>query len=613
MASTGFRDVTLACEKFACNPQRMIDILWDVQRSLRCIDDASMDLIAKLTGVHRIEVEGVVTFYSFFSREPQGEVVLRICDDIVDRHAGAEKIADILSEELGLPLGATSLDGRFTLTRASCIGMSDQAPAMLVNDVVMTSLTPDTARMVALALKEGAPPESLVTTQGEGSNVNPLIGSMIKNNIILKGAVLLDDTITAEAGLKRSVAMSPTAIVEEVIRAGLRGRGGAGFPTGKKLQSAAGVDAPRRFIICNADEGEPGTFKDRVLLTERADLLLEGMTIAAKGVCATEGILYLRAEYAYLRRWLEEKLAIRRTTGLLGTSILGTEGFTFDIRIQMGAGAYICGEESALIASCEGKRGEPKTRPPFPVEKGYLGFPTVVSNVESFCCVARILHKGSSWFASLGTEKSRGTKLLSISGDCAIPGVYEVPFGLTVAEVIEMAGGEDTAIVQVGGASGTMVGRGEFERRVAYEDLSTGGAVTLFSSQRNPLAIVESYLSFFVDESCGYCTPCRVGIVFMQKKIKKIIEGNGDRDDLRTLADLANVIMGTSRCGLGASAPRSALNSIASFPLVYTSLLTARGEGMQPGFSIQRALDEARHIARRTSMLYDPVYGGENQ
>ncbi len=610
MASNKIERVTRACDRYSCDPGRMLDILRMVQEEERHIDDEALDLIARLTGVHRVEVEGVVTFYAFFSRAPQGEVVVRLCDDIVDRYAGMEKIAAIFEAELGVAMGGTTADKRVTLMRTPCIGMSDQAPALLVNDIVVTSLTPESARLLAKRLKEGAAPSTLVMERGDGKNADPLIASMVKNGIRRAGAVLLSDDIDA-AGLRKGAVMAPEEITQEIVASRLRGRGGAGFPTGQKLQLAAAVDAPRRFVICNADEGEPGTFKDRVLLTERADLLFEGMTLAARAVGAAEGILYLRAEYAYLLRWLERKLADRREARLLGKNILDVDGFDFDIRIQMGAGAYICGEESALIASCEGKRGEPKTRPPFPVEKGYLGYPTMVSNVETFCCVARIVDKGSDWFASFGTEQSAGTKLLSISGDCARPGVYEVPFGMTVAEVIEMAGGDDVAIAQIGGAAGRMLGRGAFERRIAYEDVATGGAVTLFSSRRNPLAIVEAYLDFFIDESCGYCTPCRVGTVFMQKGIKKIMDGFGDTDDIRALSELADVITHTSRCGLGVSAPRSVVDSLDQFPLVYASLLRQGEEGMQPGFSIQRALDESRRIARRGSLLYDPIYGGE--
>jgi hypothetical protein len=222
---------------------------------------------------------------------------------------------------------------------------------------------------------------------------------------------------------------------------------------------------------------------------------------------------------------LEEVLADRRARGLLGKDIMGVDGFDFDLRVQMGAGAYICGEEGALISSCEGLPGEPKTRPPFPVNRGYLGYPTVVNNVETFCHAARILDRGAKWFFDMGSDGSHGTKLFSVSGDCLNPGIYELPYGLEIRELLEMVGGEDAAAVQVGGPSGTMIARDSFHRRLTFDDLATGGAIIVFSGERNVLEIVEYYMSFFVHESCGYCTPCRVGNVFLQKAIGKFRKG----------------------------------------------------------------------------------------
>ncbi len=260
----------------------------------------------------------------------------------------------------------------------------------------------------------------------------------------------------------------------------LKGRGGAGFPTGTKWNLAAAAqvhDGGAKYVVCNADEGEPGTFKDRVLLLEYADLVFEGMTIAARAIGATKGILYLRGEYVYMRPHLEDVLARRRRDGQLGTDILGTAGFDFDIEIRMGAGAYVCGEETALIESLEGHRGEPRNRPPFPVNTGFLGQPTVVNNVETLASVSAILAKGAAWFKAIGTEKSAGFKLFSVSGDCAAPGVYEFPLGITVAELLEKVGGAGAKAVQIGGASGTCVPATEFGRRIAFEDVATGGSI----------------------------------------------------------------------------------------------------------------------------------------
>jgi len=371
---------------------------------------------------------------------------------------------------------------------------------------------------------------------------------------------------------------------------------------------AAGFESGRRYVICNADEGEPGTFKDRVLLTERAELMVEGMTIAAYAIDSREGLIYLRGEYTYLRPYLESVLQDRRDQGLLGANIAGKAGFDFDIRIQMGAGAYICGEESSLISSCEGLRGEPKNRPPFPVESGYLGYPTVVDNVETFCCAARILEQGGTWFAAIGTARSSGTKLFSVSGDCQRPGVYELPFGTSVQTLLEMAGAPDVGAVQVGGPSGEMINMCQFEKRLCNEELSTGGSIMVFSTRRDILGIVDYFMDFFVEESCGYCTPCRVGNVFLKKRIEKFRKGLCQLEDLDYLRELGNTIANTSRCGLGHTSPNPVLSTMRNFPMVYSALVKESRDGMQASFDIQNALEESRRLAKRRSMIYDPTY-----
>jgi [NiFe] hydrogenase diaphorase moiety large subunit len=329
------------------------------------------------------------------------------------------------------------------------------------------------------------------------------------------------------------------------------------------------------------------------------------MTIAARAVGAREGIIYLRGEYVYLRELLEEVLADRRARGLLGEQIMGVAGFDFDLRVQMGAGAYICGEEGALISSCEGLPGEPKTRPPFPVNRGYLGFPTVVNNVETFCHAARILDHGAKWFFDMGSDGSHGTKLFSVSGDCLNPGIYELPYGLEIRELLEMVGGEDAAAVQVGGPSGAMIARDSFHRRLTFDDLATGGAIIVFSGERNVLEIVEYYMSFFVHESCGYCTPCRVGNVFLQKAIGKFRKGLAKPEDIEYLKDLSGTIIETSRCGLGMTSPNPILTTLQNFPLVYSAMVKPSEDGIRATFDIQSAIDGARKLAKRRSYIYD--------
>jgi len=357
-------------------------------------------------------------------------------------------------------------------------------------------------------------------------------------------------------------------------------------------------------VLCNADEGEPGTFKDRVILTEQADMLFEGMTIGGYAVGASEGIVYLRGEYAYLRAYLEDVLLLRRDRGLLGENVCGREGFEFDIRIQMGAGSYVCGEETALISSCEGLRGDPKNRPPFPAQKGYLDCPTVVNNVETFCCVAKILEEGPASFCEHGSKGSSGTKLLSISGDCHLPGVYEVPFGIRLSEVLRMAGADQAAAVQVGGPSGQMVGPEAYERTICYDDLSTGGAMMVFGADRSPLEVAQAFMEFFIDESCGYCTPCRVGNVLLKERLDKIIEGKGEVADIAYLRDLAETVKTTSRCGLGQTSPNPILSTLKSFPKRYEESVGESTDGLRRSFDVRAALAESQAITGRESVHF---------
>ncbi len=613
--TTGQRiDTTAALEKICAaydnDRHRMMDILLDTQRRFRCVDGHAMETIASLTGCSRVEVEGLVSFYAFFSDVPKGTITIRLCDDIVDRHAGYKKVLKTFEEELGISLGETSADGRFSLDHTPCIGMCDQAPAAMVNDIILTRLTTDSVKAYVKSLKAGTAPQSLSDSVGGGNNAHKLVRSMVQNNIRKAGEILLNE-VPENGGLGNALNMEPKAIIDEISASGLRGCGGAGFPTGRKWSFAAGQKDTERYVICNADEGEPGTFKDRVLLTERAGLLFEGMTIAARAIEAQQGIIYLRGEYEYLLGFLDELLQERRAAGLLGKAIGGVKGFNFDIRIQLGAGAYICGEESALISSCEGLPGEPKTRPPFPVQAGYLGHPTVVNNVETFCHVARILDKGAGWFASIGTAASKGSKLLSVCGDVEHPGVYELPYGTTLNELMELAGAADVAAIQVGGPSGELVGRNSFGRQICFDDLPTGGAIIMFSTKRNVLEIVDYFLDFFVEESCGFCTPCRVGNVFLKERIEKIRAGYAVPEDIDYLEELSNTIIKTSRCGLGQTSPNPVLSSLKNFPMIYSAMVRENEDGLKTNFNIQDALEESRRLAKHRSYIYDPDFSGE--
>jgi [NiFe] hydrogenase diaphorase moiety large subunit len=307
--------------------------------------------------------------------------------------------------------------------------------------------------------------------------------------------------------------------------------------------------------------------------------------------------LYLRGEYLCLRPHLEAVLEERRRLGLLGENILGRPGFDFDIEIHLGAGAYICGEESALIESLEGKRGVPRNRPPYPVTHGYLGKPTVVNNVETFVAAAQIALNGGAWFAEQGTAKSKGSKILSICGDCERPGIYEYAFGTTVADILRDCGASDTLGVQIGGPSGTFIAEREFDRKLAFEDLATGGSFMIFNKTRDVLEIARNFTHFFAHESCGFCTPCRVGTSLLKNELDKICTGHGTAGDLVELTGLCRIIKSASHCGLGQTAANPVLSTLERYPELYEARL--KTISFEPGFDLDGELEIARQLTGR--------------
>ena len=378
------------------------------------------------------------------------------------------------------------------------------------------------------------------------------------------GKVLFSNYIYGE-GVRKALSLSRDDILFEVKDSKLKGRGGAGFPVSTKWMLAAAAIAEEKYVICNADEGEPGTFKDRVLLVEYPELVFEGMVIAGYAIGAKNGIVYLRGEYEYIRKSLEDFLVQMRKDNLLGKNILGKEGFDFDIQIFLGSAAYICGEETALIESLEGHRGEARNRPPYPVNTGYNGMPTSVNNVETLGCIPHIIMNGGEWYNNFGTEKSSGTKLFSVSGDCEKPDVYEWEWGITINEMLEKVGAKNAKAVQVGGASGICVPKSQFDRKIAYEDIPTGGSIIVFDENRDMLKVLKNFMEFFVEESCGQCTPCRIGNTKLLEGVEMIENEKYTFSYLNKLKDLGKTMQVASKCGLGQSSPNSFLSILENF------------------------------------------------
>ncbi|HBS88244.1 MAG: hypothetical protein A2W91_04440 [Bacteroidetes bacterium GWF2_38_335] len=559
-------------EKYGKDSARLMDILYDVQTEFNCVSDEAVEKIAALLNISGVDVEQTRSFYHFFTKKPAGKYAVYLNNSAVAEMMGAGEIAKAFETAAGVKFGQVTADGKIGLHYTADIGMNDQEPAALINGQVFTSLTPAKVNEIIAGIKEGKCVKDMITTYGDGVNANPLVKSMVKNNIMNNGPVLFTD-YQVGAALKKVVEMGPKAVVQEVKTSGIRGRGGAGFPTGMKWDFCSQAAGAKKYVVCNADEGEPGTFKDRVLLTEKAKMMFEGMAIGGFAVGADEGVLYLRGEYRYLQAYLENCLKEMRDAKLLGNVL---DKFKFDIRIQFGAGAYVCGEETGLIESIEGKRGEPRNKPPFPVQVGLYNKPTIVNNVETFCAVSKIIEKGGEWYKGMGTAESSGTKVISISGDCAKPGVYEVVWGMTLTEMLALCGADaaKTQAIQVAGPSGVCVPPSQFGRKIALEDLPTGGSMIVVGNQRNLLKDLSlNFMDFMLDESCGSCVPCRALNHIMKEKLEKILNGNGIKKDIADLEEWSNSLSKTTRCGLGQTSGNPISTTIKNFRNKYEELV----------------------------------------
>ena len=567
-------------------PHRLVQVLRELQARLGWLPETTLDDVARALHLTLAHVRGVAGFYRFLHTEPVGQYRVLFSDNATDRMLGSADLLGQLCAQLGIARSQTRADGLVSVDTTSCTGLGDQGPAVLINHHhVLTRL--DAGRVARMAeLIEARIPVPQWPTEW-----------LRVDDQVRRADVLLADPPPPGQALAAAMARGPGGMLEEMKLARLRGRGGAGFPTAQKWQLCRDTPADARVVVCNADEGEPGTFKDRVLLTRHADEVFEGMTLAAWVLDARHGFVYLRGEYRYLLESLECVLQRRREAGLLGSSILGHPGFDFDIEIHVGAGAYVCGEESALIESLEGKRGTPRIRPPFPVERGYMGLPTVVNNVETFCAATHIARHGGEWWSRIGTARSTGTKIHSVSGDCERPGLYEYPFGTRIGRVLEDCGARDTQAVQVGGPSGLTVSAFEFGRRLAFEDVPTAGAFMIFDRSRDMFEVARNFAHFFEHESCGFCTPCRVGTALVARRMDKLAAGHGSRHDVEVLTELDGLMHAATHCGLGAAACNPLRDTILRFRPAYERHL--RSLHFEPAFDLDDELSAARAVTGR--------------
>ena len=495
-----------------------------------------------------------------------------------------------IKKELERELEDRGLSGEIGIVTTGCNGFCGQGPLMVVvpDNIFYGWLTPkDIPNLVEEHFLKGRPVEKLMFTPSEGSSPIPLISEIpfFKKQvlIVLKNKGIIDpekitDYIARDGYValeKALTSMEPEEIIEEVLASGLRGRGGAGFPTGLKWKFARQAQEEQKYIICNADEGDPGAFMDRSVIESDPHAVIEGMLIGALAIGATHGFIYVRDEYPIAVQRMNLALEQAREYGLLGENILDT-GFDFDISVNRGAGAFICGEETSLINSLEGNMPEPRVRPPYPAQSGYMGYPTNINNVETWATIRHIINNGSEWFSSIGTEKSKGTKIFSLVGKVKNTGLVEVPMGITVREIIYDIGGgilddKKFKAVQTGGPSGGCIPESLLDIPVDYESLAKVGSIVgsggmIVMDEDNCMVEVARYfLAFTRGESCGKCAPCREGTWHMLNILTNIIEGKGHEEDIEVLENMSMQIKQTALCALGNTAPNPVLTTIKYF------------------------------------------------
>jgi NADH-quinone oxidoreductase subunit F len=560
----------------------LLPALQAMQSRIGYISPGALNYICQRLGVPPADAWGVASFYALLTLEEHPPVVAHVCDDIACRMCGGLDLCAALERHIG-PEGAPAVDGSITWHRSPCLGLCERAPAILfqqageqATEIAVAPIdTPDMLRI----LGDGPNTES---AQSGGSRSVPQSTRPDATNLrLLRRVGKIDpedlDSYRAQGGyeaLRQAVSLGPDGVIRELLDSRLMGRGGAAFPTGRKWNDVAHAAVRPHILICNADESEPGTFKDRVLMEEDPFALIEAMTIGGYATGCDRGYIYIRNEYPLATSRLQNAIDDARRRGFLGENVMGG-GFRFDIEIRRGAGAYICAEETALFNSIEGLRGEPRNKPPFPTQAGLFRRPTLVNNVETFVNVLDIVQYGGPAYAAIGTQGSTGTKLFCLSGQINEPGVYEVPFGTTLREMIDLAGGvpdgRPIQAVLLGGAAGSFVTPDEFDMPLTFEGTRAAGAslgsgvIMVFDDTIDMKDTLLRIAAFFRDESCGQCVPCRIGTVRQEEALRRLINGQpigSVADDLALLNDVGQVMRDASICGLGQTAMLAVLSGI---------------------------------------------------
>ncbi|MGO9621482.1 MAG: NADH-quinone oxidoreductase subunit NuoF [Desulfobaccales bacterium] len=511
---------------------------------------------------------GVISFYTMFSPTPRGKYLIRMCESPPCHIWGADDLLEGLQAELGIKVGETTGDGLFTLEATACLGVCEVSPAMQINEVVFGRLTPERLKNIIADYRAG----KTVDYKTLPRTTNPLSDYPVSGDeLVLLANVDRIDPLSLDAyleqggyeALKKALAMSQEEVVNTVKDSGLRGRGGAGFPTGLKWSFTRPNPNSPKYIVCNADEGEPGTIKDRYLMEGDPHRVLEGMAIAGYAVGASGGYIYVRGEYYLSMYRLNKAIEDATARNLLGDHILGSP-FSFHIQVQTGGGSYVCGEETALIESIEGERGNPRVKPPFPGVVGVWDKPTIVNNVESLASVPSIVMHGSEWYKSKGTEDARGTKIFQVVGHVQKPGIVEANLGMTVRQLIDKYGGgvregRKYKACQTGGSSFGFFLDEQLDTPMEYKAMAVAegalgsGTMLVMDDTTCVVDVVRSILYFFQHESCGFCLPCRRGTRVLYELISKVAAGRGARADLDRMISLSQIMVDSSNCALGMS------------------------------------------------------------
>jgi NADH-quinone oxidoreductase subunit F len=558
----------------------LLPVLHAVQDRIGWISPGALDHICARLTIAPAEAYGVASFYALFRTAPSPATVVHVCDDVACRVNGAEQVCALMERRFGTEGTEARLNGAgLTWQRSPCLGLCDRAPAAMIQQagadparVVLAPVDVDQIRPALAPAPAAAPAAAPLVPQAE-TDRSPL--RLLARVGVVDPASL--DSYRAAGGyemLRRAVAAGPQAVIREVKDAKLLGRGGAAFPTAVKWEAVATNPVRPHYVVCNADESEPGTFKDRVLMEEDPFALLEALTIMGYACGAERGYIYVRGEYPLAEARLTHAARQARSRGLLGPGVMGA-GFAFDVEVRRGAGAYIAGEETALINSIEGKRAEPRNKPPFPAQHGLFGKPTAINNVETLLCVPEILRIGGPAFASAGTPGSTGTRLFCLSGCVETPGLYEYEFGVTLRQVIDGAGGVRGGrllrAVLLGGAAGSFVGPDALDAPLTFEGARAIGAtlgsgvVLVLDDTVDMTGLLRRIARFFRDESCGQCVPCRVGTVRQEELLGRLARGaplGSAEDELALLADIAAVARDASICGLGQTAVGAAVSAV---------------------------------------------------